>query len=121
MTREQFRDNIAYFAPFTGQPNPHRPAINLAPLVVHIFHFNKFLQVVAYIASLIVAAAFQLTRRDLIVTDIEQQQRLYRVDLQYAYTFKFVFDDVQKLVVKSFDQRQRFQMSGHEPLIVDCP
>ena len=34
---------------------------------------------------------------------------------------ELVLDDIQKQSVKPFDQRQRFQIPGHEPLIVDCP
>ena len=116
MAREKIGHHIADIAPLFGQPHAHGTAVNLAALVVHIAHFDQFLEVVADVAALIVAAAFKLPRGDLIIADVEQKQRLHRVDLQHADAFEFVLDHVQQQAVQPLDQRQGLKIACHETL-----
>ena len=100
--------------PLAGQPHPNRAAVDLAALVVHIAHIHQFFQVIADVAALIVAAAFQLSGGDFIVADVEQQQRLHGVDVQHADAFEFILDHVQQQAVQPFNQPERIEVALHE-------
>jgi len=118
VTFEELRNDIADTAPLFGQPDPDRAAIHLAALMVHIAHFHQLLEVVADIAALIIPTGFQLARCHLVIADVEQQKRLYRVDFKDTDAFEFILDDIQKQPVQTLNQRQRIKVACHKALPV---
>ena len=69
---------------------------------------------------MVVTARFQFACRHLVVDDIEQQERLHRVDFQHAQTFKFILDDIQQEPVQTFNQRKAVQIAAKHCPIVTC-
>jgi len=85
--------------------------------VVHIAQLHQFFQVIGYVRALIVAARFQLARGDLILADVEQQQRLNRVDFQKRKPLKLILDDVKQQPVQPFHQREVVEIAQHHGLL----
>ena len=56
------------------------------------------------------AAGAQFARGQFLVADIEQQQRLDRIDLALVAAIQFVLDHVEKLPVKPLNQIERFEI-----------
>ena len=71
MTCKQARDHITDTSPLFRQAHTDRTAVNFAALMVHKAHFHQLFQVIADVATLIVAARLELARRNLVITDVE--------------------------------------------------
>ena len=82
MTGKSTRNDIADILAALRQADADRPPINPATLVMHIANINQFFQIVTDIATLIIAARFQLAGGHFIFTDIEQQKALNSVDVK---------------------------------------
>ena len=99
-----------------GQPHPHRAAVDVALLVVHVAALDELLEVVGDVRALVVAAGLQLARRHLVVADVEQQQRLHRVDVDDAEPLELVLDHVEQQPVQPFHHRERLEIGAEKVL-----
>ena len=74
--------------------------------MVHIAQFDQLFQIIGHVRALIIAARFQLARGHLILADVEQEQRLDRVDFQQVDPLKLILHHIQQQPVQPFDHRK---------------
>src|SRR6056297_2261424 len=113
---EEAGDDIANLAAAFGEAHADRAAVDLAALVVHVARLDELLEVVGDVRALVVAAGLQLARGDLVVADVEQQERLHGVDVEQAEPLELVFHDVEQEAVQAFDEGKAFEVFRVEPL-----
>src|SRR5208283_2354089 len=68
--------------------------------------------VVGDVRAEVVAARAQLAGGQLLVADVEQQQRLHGVDVGAAAPIELVLDDVEKAAMQPLDHRQGLKIRG---------
>src|SRR5690349_19982684 len=56
------------------------------------------------------AARAELARGQLLVADVEEQQRLHTVDLMLVAAIQLVLDHVQQLTMQTFNQIESFEI-----------
>ena len=56
------------------------------------------------------AARAQLARRQFLVADVEQQQRLHAVDLAFVAAVEFVLDHIEQLAMQPLDEIERLEI-----------
>jgi hypothetical protein len=78
--------------------------------VIEEAHLDELLQIVGDVRAEVIAARAQLTRGQLLVADVEEQERLHRVDVGAALAIEFVLDDVEQTAMQPLDQRQGFEV-----------
>ena len=66
--------------------------------------FDQLLEIVGDVGAQIMAARAQLARRQFLIADIEQQQRLHAVDLAFVAAIQFVLDHVEQLTMQPLDE-----------------
>jgi hypothetical protein len=84
--------------------------------MVHVAHAYQFFQIITDILTLVISAALQLARGDLIVCNIEYKQSLHRVNLDHPNPLKFIFDNIQQQTMEPLDWSQTLQVMGHKTL-----
>ena len=77
---------------------------------MEVAHLDQLLHVVGDVRAEIVAARAKFARRQLLVADVEEQQRLDGVDVGAAAAVELVLDDVEQAAMQTLDERQRFQI-----------
>src|SRR5690606_792086 len=112
MAQEQVRDLIAQEPALFGQSHPHRTPVDFRPLMVHIAQIDQLFEIIADVRTLVITAAFQLTRGHLIFADVEQEQGLNRIDLQYTQALELILDDIKQQSVQAFYQAQIVEIAG---------
>src|SRR5690242_3333599 len=98
---------LAHVGALVGQLGADRAAVDARTLVIEEAHLDELLQIVGDVRAEVIAARAQLTRGQLLVADVEQQQRLHGVDVGAAPAVEFVLDDVKQAAMQPLDQRQR--------------
>ena len=63
---------------------------------------------------MIITTGLEFARRDLVLSDIEEQEGLDGIDLENAEPFELILDHVEQQPVQAFHQRQVFQVAGKE-------
>src|SRR3990170_6792828 len=101
-----------------GQRHAHASAVGLAALVVDESRFDELLQVVGNVGSQVVAAALELPRRQLAVTDVVEKQRLHAVEIELAEAIELVLDDIEKETMEPFDESQALQILRPERVVL---
>src|SRR5215217_8152251 len=103
-------DAMAYPLAFVSEFHADRPLVGTRPLVIDVARFDKLLEIVRDVGALIVAARLELARRQLGIADIEEEERLNRVDLGLARPLEIILDDVEKAPMQPLDQHKRFEI-----------
>src|SRR5262249_49383793 len=103
-------DDAADLLALRGQANADRAAINARTLMMEEAELDQLLQIVGDVGAEIVTARTQLARGQLLVADVVEQQRLYRVDVGAASAIEFVLDDVEQATMQPLHQSQSFEI-----------
>ena len=99
-------DDVAHLTALVGQLDANRTAIDARALVVEEVHLHQLLEIVGDVGAEIVAARAQLTRGQLLVADIVEQQRLHRIDVGAAAAVEFILDHVEQPAMQPLHQGQ---------------
>src|SRR5215472_1784625 len=103
-------DDVAHLAALVGELDAHRAAVDARALVIKEAHLDELLEIVGDVGAEIVAARAQLAGGQLLLSDIVQQQGLYRIDVGAAATVELVLDDVEQAAMQPLDQGQGFEI-----------
>src|ERR1700733_133060 len=103
-------DDAADFLALRGQANADRTAIDARTLMIEEAEFDQLLQIIGDVGAEIVAARAQFARGQLLVADVIEQQRLYRIDIGTAATIEFILDDIEQAAMQPLNQRQSFEI-----------
>src|SRR5262249_10810631 len=104
------RDDVAHFTAALGELDAHGTAVDARALMIEEAHLDQLLEIVGHVRAEIVAARAQLTGRQLLIADVEQQQRLHRIDVGTAAAVELIFDDVEQTSVQPLDQGQGLEI-----------
>src|SRR5438132_14383637 len=78
---------------------------------------DELLQIVGDVRAEIMTARAQLARRQFLVSNVEEQQRLNTVDFAFVAPVKFVLDDVEELPMQSLNKAERLEIEFPERLV----
>src|SRR5262249_17838867 len=71
-------DDVVHLAALVGELDAHRAAVDARALVIKEAHLDELLKIVGDVGAVIVAARTQLAGGQLLLSDVVQQQSLYR-------------------------------------------
>src|ERR1043166_5721928 len=94
------RDDVAHFAAALGELDAHGTAVDTRALMIEEAHLDQLLEIVGDVRAEIIAARAQFAGGQFLVADVEQQQRLHRVDIGAAAAIELVLDDVEQTSVQ---------------------
>src|ERR1043166_4283914 len=104
------RDDVAHFAAALGELDAHGTAVDTRALMIEEAHLDQLLEIVGDVRAEIIAARAQFAGGQFPVADVEQQQRLHRVDVGAAAAIELVLDDVEQTSVQPLDQSQGLEI-----------
>src|SRR6516162_6261207 len=77
-------DDVAHLAPFVGELDAHRTAVDTRALMIEVSHLHQLLEVVGHVGAEIIAPRAQLAGGKILLADVVQEQRLHRIDIGAA-------------------------------------
>ena len=77
---------------------------------MEVAHLDQLLDVVGDVRAEVVAAGAQLARRQLLVADVVEEQRLDAVDVVAAAALELVLDDVEQAAMEPLHEVQGLQI-----------
>src|SRR6266540_3129442 len=103
-------DDVAHLAPFVGELDAHRAAVDPRALMIEVSHLHQLLEVVGHVGAEIITPRAQLAGGEILFTDVVQEQRLHRIDVGAAPAVELVLDDVEEATMQPLDQSQSFEI-----------
>src|ERR1700694_714739 len=103
-------DDLADLAALLRELDAHRTAIDARALGSGDAHLDELLEIVGPVGAEIIAARAQFARGKLLVADVEQQQRLHRINVGATAAVELVLDDVEQPPMQSLDQGQGLEI-----------
>ncbi len=116
MALEQFASIARTTSPFCVRPHQHGAAVGFGTLVMDIAGFDQLLEIVGDVGAQIMTARAQFARRQFLIADVEQQQRLNAVDLAFVAAVELVLDHIEQLTMQTLNKIECFKIMLAERL-----